>query len=151
METDFFMRPDLFWFLLGLFLLLLELVLPGFVVIFFGLGAWVTALICLVANPGLDLQIIIFTLTSFLSLLFLRRLLRKRFFKGETNSPATLEEEFLNKQAVALTDINKGEKGKVEFKGAPWEACAEADIKKGETVIITGKESITLNVKPKNL
>jgi len=150
METDFFMRPDLFWFLLGLFLLLLELVLPGFVVIFFGLGAWVTALLCLVANPGLDLQIIVFFVTSLISLVFLRRLLRKAFFKGESASPATLEEEFVNKKAIALTDIKKGENGKVEFKGASWQAIAEDDIIAGDTVIITGKESIVLNVKPKN-
>lgn len=150
MDADFFMRPDLFWFLLGLGLLLLELVLPGFVVIFFGFGAWVTALVCLVANPGLDLQIIIFTISSLISLIFLRRLLKNRFFKGETESPATLEEEFYNKKAVALTDILKGETGKVEFKGSTWTATAESDIKKGDTVIITGKESIMLNVKPKN-
>lgn len=150
METDFFMRPDLFWFLLGLFLILLELALPGFVVIFFGLGAWITALICLVANPGLDLQIIIFFITSILSLAFLRKMLRNRFFKGESDSPATLEEEFLNKKAVALSDIKKGETGQVEFKGSSWEATAEDDIKNGEVVIITGKESIILNVKPKN-
>jgi len=150
METDFFMRPDLFWFLLGLGLLLLELILPGFVVIFFGLGAWVTALVCLVSNPGIDLQIIIFILTSLISLAFLRRLLKNRFFKGETASPATLEEEFNNKKAVALTNIPKGETGKVEFKGSTWTATADSDIKKGDTVIITGKESIILNVKPKN-
>lgn len=149
MEPDFFMRPDLFWFLLGLFLLILELVLPGFVVIFFGLGAWITALLCLIWDPGLNLQIAVFTVTSVLSLLFLRRLLTNRFFKGETNSPATLEEEFMNKQAVALTDIIKGGNGRVEFKGATWNATAEDDIKQGDRVIITGKESIMLNVKPK--
>ena len=150
MEPDFFMRPDLFWFLLGLGLLLLELVLPGFVVIFFGLGAWITALVCLVANPGIDLQIIIFTVSSLLSLIFLRRLLKNRFFKGETESPATLEEEFINKRAIALSDIPAGDVGKVDFKGSTWNAISNLDIKKGDTVLITGKESLTLNVKPKN-
>ena len=150
MEPHLFMRPDLFWFILGLVLLLLELALPGFVLVFFGLGAWVTSLVCLVANPGLNLQIIIFTLTSIISLIILRKLLKKRFFKEEISSPATLEEEFLNKKAVALTSFKSGENGRVEFKGATWNATAEGDIKKGDTVIITGKESIILNVKPKN-
>ncbi|MEZ5000004.1 MAG: NfeD family protein [Bacteroidales bacterium] len=150
MEADFFMNTELFWFLLGLFLLLLELVLPGFVVIFFGLGAWITALLCLVANPGLDLQIIVFTVTSLLSLILLRRMLKNRFFSGETESPATLEEEFINKVAVALTDIKKGDSGKVEFKGSTWTATSEEEINKGDKVIVTGKESISLIVKPKN-
>ncbi|MEZ5010537.1 MAG: NfeD family protein [Bacteroidales bacterium] len=135
---------------MGLFLLLLELVLPGFVVIFFGLGAWITALLCLVANPGLDLQIIVFTVTSLLSLILLRRMLKNRFFSGETESPATLEEEFINKVAVALTDIKKGDSGKVEFKGSTWTATSEEEINKGDKVIVTGKESISLIVKPKN-
>ena len=149
MEADFFMNTELFWFLLGLFLLLLELVLPGFVVIFFGLGAWLTALLCLVANPGLDLQIIVFTVTSLLSLILLRRMLKNRFFSGETESPATLEEEFINKVAVALTDIKKGDTGKVEFKGSTWNASSEEDISRGDKVIVIGKESISLIVKPK--
>ena len=150
MEPVFFMRPELFWFLLGLFLLLLELVLPGFVVIFFGLGAWITALACLFWNPGLNLQIIIFTITSIMSLVLLRRLLKNRFFSGETASPATLEDEFINKQGIALTHISKGGNGRIEFKGATWNATSEFEINKGDMVIITGKESIMLNVKPKN-
>ncbi|HUS87711.1 MAG TPA: NfeD family protein [Bacteroidales bacterium] len=150
MEPDFFMRPDLFWFLLGLVFLLLELIVPGLVLIFFGLGAWITSLVCLIGDPGLDLQIIIFSITSILSLILLRRMLKNKFFKGSWASPATLEEEFLNREAIALTSFKQGAKGKVEFKGTSWIASAEEDIVKGQTVIITGKESIVLIVKPKN-
>ena len=144
------MRPDLFWFLLGLALLLLELIVPGLVLIFFGLGAWITALVCLIGDPGIDLQIIIFSTASVLSLILLRRMLKNKFFKESWASPATLEEEFLNKEAIALTSFKQGAKGKVEFKGTSWIASAEEDIVKGQTVIITGKESIVLIVKPKN-
>ena len=149
MEPEFFMKAELFWFLLGLVLLLLELVIPGFVVIFFGIGAWITAFVCLVADPGLNLQIIIFTLSSLMTLIFLRRLMRNKFFKGEILTPQDMDEEFIGKQAVALSDISKGERGKLEFKGSQWDGIAADDIKKGQTVIITGKESIVLNVKPK--
>ena len=45
---------------IGLGLFLMELVIPGFFIFFFGLGAWVTALVCLIGNPGVNLQIIIF-------------------------------------------------------------------------------------------
>jgi len=30
------------WFFIGFFLILTELVMPGFIVIFFGVGAWAT-------------------------------------------------------------------------------------------------------------
>ena len=150
MESEFFMRPDLFWFILGLVFLLLELVIPGFVIFFFGVGAWITSLVCLLANPGLDLQIIIFSLTSIISLILLRRMLTRRFFTENSGSPDTLEDEFIGKEVLALEDIAKGAWGKVEFKGATWKARAKEDIKSGQTVEIADKESINLIVKPKN-
>jgi membrane protein implicated in regulation of membrane protease activity len=150
MDSEFFMRPDLFWFLLGLVFFLLELMIPGFVIIFFGLGAWLTSLICLIANPGLDLQIIIFSITSILSLLLLRKMVTKKFFKEGGEAPETLGDEFISKEAVALEDIASGTRGRVEFKGTPWTATPDEDIKKGQIVRIIAKESINLIVKPKN-
>ena len=41
-------HPVLFWFLFGIFCLVLELVMPGFFIFFFGLGAWCAALAGLV-------------------------------------------------------------------------------------------------------
>ena len=35
----------LIWFLLGMVLLIAELAMPGIVLLFFGIGAWVTALL----------------------------------------------------------------------------------------------------------
>jgi len=80
MSTSIFSRPELVWFIIGLVLFLLELVLPGFVIFFFGVGAWVTALLCLIANPGINLQAIVFGATSILSLVLLRKMIQKRFF-----------------------------------------------------------------------
>lgn len=149
MDSEFFMRPDLFWFFLGLAFFLLELLIPGFVIFFFGFGAWITSLVCLIANPGLDLQIIIFSITSILSLILLRKMLTRRFFKEGGDSPELLRDEFIGKDAIALENISKGTKGRVEFKGTPWTATPNEDIKSGQTVEITGKESINLIVKPK--
>lgn len=150
MDSEFFMRPDLFWFFLGMAFFLLELLIPGFVIFFFGFGAWITALICFLFNPGLDLQIIIFSVTSILSLLLLRKMLTRRFFKEGGDSPDTLGDEFIGKEAVALENISKGSKGRVEFKGAPWTARSNDDIKSGQVVEIIEKESINLIVKLKN-
>ena len=143
------MRPDLFWFLLGLAFFLLELIIPGFVIIFFGFGAWVTSLICLLANPGLDLQIIIFSITSILSLILLRKMFTKKFFNEGVSAPDILDDEFIGKEAIVIEDIAKESRGRIEFKGTPWTAVSDEDIKAGQTVIITEKESINLTVKPK--
>ncbi|MGQ9620412.1 MAG: NfeD family protein [Bacteroidales bacterium] len=143
-------KPELLWFILGLILFLLELVLPGFVIFFFGLGAWVTALACLLFSPGTDIQILIFAVTSVLSLVALRRLIQKKIFYGKTDYGELVEDEFTGKEAKALTDITPGKKGKVEFKGTTWSAESEVTVEEGDIVIIMKKDNFNLIVKPKN-
>jgi membrane protein implicated in regulation of membrane protease activity len=149
MTTSIFSRPELLWFLIGLVLFLIELVVPGFIIFFFGFGAWVTALICLVFHPGTNLQIIIFAITSVLSLLILRKMIMSKFFYSKSNSYESVEDEFTGKEGTALIDFGNGKKGKVEFKGTTWNAESDSEIKEGQTVIILEKQNFSLFVEPK--
>jgi membrane protein implicated in regulation of membrane protease activity len=149
MTNSIFSRPELLWFLIGLVLFLLELVVPGFVIFFFGVGAWAVALICLVAEPGINLQIIIFAVISVLSLLALRKIIQKKFFYSKGNKSEAVEDEFTGKEGFAISDFDKSRKGKVEFKGTRWNAESDSDIKEGQPVIIIRKESLILKVEPK--
>jgi membrane protein implicated in regulation of membrane protease activity len=144
-----FSRPEIFWFILGLVLFLLELVLPGFFIFFFGLGAWVTALVCLLLAPGTNLQILIFAFVSVLSLLALRRIIQKKFFYSNGTESEDVEDEFTGRDAVALTDFGADLVGKAEFKGTTWKAESKYEIKVGQIVTIVEKENFTLIVKPK--
>jgi membrane protein implicated in regulation of membrane protease activity len=150
MSTSVFSKPEVIWFILGLIFFLLELVLPGFVIFFFGVGAWITALLCLLAQPGTNLQIIIFAVTSVLSLIALRKIIQRKFFYSKVDHSSEVEDEFTGKEAVAAVNFGSDKKGKVEFKGTTWAAESESDIKKGQTVIILEKESFKLIVEPKN-
>lgn len=147
--TSFFSKPELVWFIIGLVLFLLELVLPGFVIFFFGVGAWITALLCLIANPGINLQAIVFAVTSVLSLILLRKMIQKRFFYSKDELSKEVEDEFTGKEAVAITDFEPGHTGKVEFKGTSWKAESTESIVNGQRVIIRSKEDFKLFVKPK--
>ncbi|MGD0583482.1 MAG: NfeD family protein [Bacteroidales bacterium] len=149
MTTSILSRPELLWFLIGLLLFLLELVVPGFIIFFFGFGAWVTALLCLIAHPGTNLQIIIFAVTSVLSLIALRRMLQKKFFYGRNDNNSSVEDEFTGKEGTALSDFGPKRKGKVEFKGTTWNAESNSEIKEGESVTIIEKNSFNLFVEPK--
>ncbi len=145
-----FFTPTVIWFLIGLVLLLLELIIPGFFIIFFGAGAWVTAIICLIFDTGINVQMAVFTFSSVLLLLLLRRYLRKQFFSEDKTIVETLTDEFVGKTAVVESDIKKGFPGKVSFKGTTWPALSDVTIKKGQLAEIVGKESINLIVKPIN-
>jgi inner membrane protein len=149
METTIFSRPELVWFLIGLALFLLELVVPGFVIFFFGVGAWVTALVCLVFHPGTNLQIIIFAVISLLSLLALRKMIQNKLFYGKSGKSEAVEDEFTGKEALALIDFGPNKKGKVEFKGTTWDAESDSKIKEGQAVIVIEKNSFKLIVQPK--
>jgi membrane protein implicated in regulation of membrane protease activity len=149
MSTSIFSKPELVWFIIGLVLFLLELVLPGFVIFFFGVGAWITAFLCLVANPGINLQVIVFAVTSVFSLLLLRKMIQNRFFFSKEELSKEVEDEFSGKEAVALSDFGPGKNGKVEFKGTTWNAESESVITEGQRVIIKEKENFKLIVEPK--
>ncbi len=148
MNSQFLSRPEIVWFIIGLVLFLLELVLPGFVIFFFGVGAWLTALLCLIANPGINLQVIVFAVTSVLSLLALRKMIQKRFFYTKEGLSESVEDEFTGKEALAITDFEPGKTGKVDFKGTTWKAESESPIHVGQRVIIKSKENFKLIVEP---
>jgi membrane protein implicated in regulation of membrane protease activity len=147
-----YLRPELIWFLVGLFLLIMEFALPGLIIFFFGVGAWITAIVCLLSTyvrGSINFQLLIFIVSSVLSLLILRRWV-KGVFMGHSGAKQDLREdlkEFIGERAVVIEDITPKTGGKVEFHGTNWEARADSDIAAGEVVEIIGKDNITLKVK----
>jgi membrane protein implicated in regulation of membrane protease activity len=139
------------WFIIGFILFILEFVVPGLILFFFGVGAWIVAVVSLFYNVSLNEQMIIFVISSIISILLLRKWLSKIIWERK-HSTELLEDEFIGKTGVAESQIRPGENGKVAFKGTSWQAASADIISKGENVIIIGNESILLIVKStKNL
>jgi membrane protein implicated in regulation of membrane protease activity len=84
-----------------------------------------------------------------LSLVGLRRIMRKRFFYGKGTESDDVEDEFTGKEALAKSEFGGIKKGKVEFKGTTWDSESTSNIREGERVIILKKESFKLIVEPK--
>jgi len=150
MGESIFSKPEIIWFIIGLVLLLLELVMPGFVIFFFGIGAWVTALLCLFTEPNINIQVIVFAVSSVLTLLLFRRMIKNKFLYNKDDKSEAVEDEFTGKEAIAVDDFGPGKTGKVEFKGTSWNAESGSDVKAGQRVTIIEKKSIKLKVEPKN-
>ena len=145
-----FLKPELIWFLVGLILLILEFVMPGLIFAFFGVGAWIVAIICLFIPIPLNYQLLlIFIVSSVLSLLLLRKWL-KGIFMGHVVSRQDVKENlegFIGQRAVVKERIVPNSRGKVEFHGTDWQAEADEEIAEGTAVEIIGKDNITLKVK----
>jgi inner membrane protein len=149
MSETIFSKPEIVWFIIGLVLFLLELVIPGFVIFFFGVGAWLTALLCLIADPGINIQVVVFAITAIASLLAFRKMIQKKFFYVREDRSDAVEDEFTGKEAIAVGDFGLDKRGKVDFKGTSWKAESNTEIKAGQTVIILEKENFLLKVEPK--
>lgn len=138
------------WFLIGAALLLSEFIVPGLVVAFFGIGAWITAVLTwmgVIEDPSL--QAIVFAVSSVVVLLLLRRYFKAWFSGGESSGGDSLDDEFIGKEVRVLQDIPGGhERGKVELKGAEWRAISEEPISAGNLVLVIDRKDLTLIVEP---
>ncbi len=146
------MPAELLWFLLGLVLILSELVLPGFVMIFFGIGAWITALGVLVGvADAFNVQLLLFLVSSILSLVLFRKQ-GKKYFRGRvshTLDDVAALDDVRGGRAIVVEDIVPSTlSGRVEFHGTLWKAIADGEIKKGTPVEILERHDLTLKVKP---
>ena len=140
------MNAAAIWFIIGFVLLLLEFALPGLIVMFFGVGAWVVALVLLFTDISINTQIIIFLVSSLLSVLLLRKWLKQRIYSRKRLNDYD-DNELIGKTCKAETAIIPGEIGNVNFKGSNWQARSDERIEAGENVIIIGNDSIVLIVK----
>ena len=140
--------PKVIWFLIGLVFLLAEFVLPGLIILFFGIGCWVTSLSLLwFPDLSFNYQLTIFLISSVVSLGLLRRSLKKLLDRKNKDVDDVLE-EYINKHCIVENEILPEIGGKVSFKGALWNANSDIKIKKGETVVIKKIDGIHLIVEP---
>ena len=138
---DWLYSAHVLWFLAGVVFLLAELALPGFVLLFFALGAFAAALTAY-ASLGLNGQFLVFLAVSLAGLALLRRMFL-RVFQGRTHAEgaagAGLDDSDAGKAAVVTRAIGPGAPGEIKFRGSFWRAEADAAIGEGENVVIIGQ------------
>jgi membrane protein implicated in regulation of membrane protease activity len=144
-------NSGLVWFIAGIVMMLLEFLIPGFVIFFFGVGAILTALFTWSgAIESTSLQFIVFIVTSILSLVLLRNKGRK-YFRGnvsEAEEEGMLSDDIIGEKVIVSEEINPAKlTGKVELHGTMWNAVSDNVIAAGELVEITGRKDLSLNVK----
>lgn len=134
------------WLGSGIFLMAVEFLVPGLVMVFVGLGS-LTVVFGMHFGyiDGILQQFITFFISSIIYL-FTLRFLVLRFVPSVTRKENIDEdEEVMGSIVEIVADINSGELGRVEHSGSSWQARAEGDqtILKGEQVKIIGRDNIT--------
>jgi inner membrane protein len=142
------MSPSHIWLVVGLILIVLEFATPGVILIFIGLGAWVTALALmsgLVTSVGA--QFSLFGISSVLLLVTLRRILKPWFIGHKHQGKDTELEGFLGKRVQVVQPILNNRMGKVEFNGVAWNARCDEVLQSGDAAEILGRDDLCLVVK----
>lgn len=137
---------EIIWFILGIAFFVVEMIMPGFVIFFFGIGAWATALILFFTPISLNVQLVIFLLTSLLSLFLLRKYIQKTFLgsKKENEVDQILASDGEN--AVVTDAIKPPGQGKVKYSGTSWQAVADQEIEVGTIVTILSQDGLVMKV-----
>ena len=142
----------MWWFLIGLGIMLVELALPGFVIIFFGIGAWITAFLVWVGVlDSLNAQLLAFVGASIASILALRGWLQRTLqgrVSDEELSETGLDDFIGHKAKVSVAISPDSTEGRVDFRGTGWAASARVAIPAEVTVRIVSKDNLTLQVEP---
>ena len=139
-----FYNAAVIWFIVGFVFFLLEFAIPGLILFFFAVGAWIVAILSLFVDISLNMQLVIFLASSLITILLFRNWVKKMIWSKKL--PTQLEDEFIGKTGRAETTIGPGKNGKVNFKGTSWDARSDDVIAEGENVTIIGNESILLIV-----
>jgi len=140
--------PVLLWFLAGIVFLALELVLPGLVVFFFGVGAWCTALAVYLFPVPRAGQFLVFLAASLLSLFLLRSSLKKVFHGRTSDTDAMAGGVPPGATGEVIADILPPAAGTVKYSGSFWQATADVPLTKGMVVQILAKSNLTVKVGP---
>jgi len=142
-------QPSMIWFVVGLVLILSEFAMPGIILIFLGLGAWLAAFTAWMEwTPTLASQMTVFTIGSLVFLTGLRRFFTEWFMGLSKNGDARdAEEEFAGKEVKVISPIACGRDGKVEFKGASWNARSDDSLEPGSIAIIVSRDGLSLTVR----
>jgi membrane protein implicated in regulation of membrane protease activity len=143
-------QPYIIWFLIGLVLVLSEFALPGVILIFIGLSAWLTATTAWMGlTTTMASQMTVFSVGSITLLFGLRRFFADWFVGISKQGDAwDAEEEFVGKEVKILSQVTLGSDGKVEFKGVSWNSRSESTLKPGNIAIIVKRDGLTLIIKP---
>ncbi|MFN2354109.1 MAG: NfeD family protein [Desulfopila sp.] len=127
----------LIWFVMGIALALAELMLPGFVILFFAVGCLAVAGALLIWPLTAAQQFLLFAGVTLVSIVLLRKWCINVFQGASSNRAETNYDDFpRGAQATVVKPITTKTPGRIAFRGTLWDAAAEEYIEEGEMVEI---------------
>ena len=135
------------WFIIGVLLLLLELMLPGMVIVWFGAAAIGVGLLDLIIPMNWQVEFAVFSILSVVLLVIGRPIVTRRI-NTESEQPNLNQRnrEFIGKR-YKLTEALKDGQGSLNINDTRWRIRGD-DVPKGGWVRVTGVDGLELLVEP---
>lgn len=128
------------WVLAGIILMIAEMLTGTFVLIFIALGAFIAALLALLAPDMLAMQILVGAIVSLVGAFALRKPLQRKMLKS-ANLQSDLGKEILVDQSIA-----PHQQTRISYQGTTWQATnvGSEEILEGDRATIVGMDNLTL-------
>ena len=132
----------------GAFLMMMELLVPGFVVFFFGLSAMSVGIgRFAIGEPfSVTWQFVAFSVLSICYLVVLRRWLKSVFSGYMSESRTDFESGMIGRTGKIVEEVAPPLAGRVEIGDSQWSAVSDRKIAAGVNVKVTAQNNLTLTV-----
>jgi membrane protein implicated in regulation of membrane protease activity len=139
------------WLILGALFIVAEIFTPGFVLLWFGIGAIVAALLSLTGLVGLPLQVIIFLVVSVALTIASRTIFERVLMRGSPGSGLKSGIDSLPGRVAVVVSGSEGAMGEgaIRVFGSTWRAFpieGEEPLREGEQVRIERVEGTSVYV-----
>lgn len=134
------------WFILFIFLLVVELLTVNLVTIWFIIGT-IFALFTTFITDSFLIQFLVFTITSIISLILMRPFINK--FSKNKKIP-TNSDRVIGCIGEVVKSIRRNEYGEVKVLNTLWTATSKEEIEKGSRVKVISIEGVKLIVEKEN-
>lgn len=139
-----------YWIIAGIILVVLELFVPGAVLVFLGAAAILVGLLLMAGLITGPIQAFTAWFIVSLVMLFTLRGLVTRFMPGEESWQSTDEDADAYGKIVEVAEaIEKSKEGRIDFRGSTWPAtCYEQTLEAGAKARIVTRDNLIWVVEP---
>ncbi len=140
------LSPAIVWAIIGIVFVIIELATFTFILSFLGVAAIIVSLTTWIGlTPGINSQLAVFSISSILMMLLLRKTARRLFAGTNDVNP-----DYMGQKVKVIRAIPVGGEGAIVYRGSDWIAFSDYAniICEGTVVEIVSIEGIRIKVKP---
>lgn len=134
----------LVWIVSGILFMVVEFIIPGVFIVFVGIGAIFTGFLTLFFNFGFYLQIFVWILSSFSTVIIGAPFLKK-IFPSQSMYVPLKEDDSIGKIVKVVKDVNQTKnQGRIKYQGTEWNAvCKNGGIPASTYAKILARNNLT--------